>query len=306
MNISLSKEKNKKEKFAFGLNSRREGAANSGGQQAANVFGGDDSEDEEEEDSGDDRAAVNRDLKAEQEALRKRAAASIAEYDYDGVYDEMHASTTNKPSETQEKKSRYIGDLLKAAKQRDRERDVINERKVAKEQAQEEAEYRGKDKFVTKAYKQKLAERELWAQEQEERRLEEEKEDVTKKTGDGAFASFYGNLNRNVAMGGGTSEKESDAKGERGEGGSGEEFKAPSRSEQPASGLGFMDGFERASPDNGDVKDTQVDESGKNEAAVSPPSPVSMRKARQEKLAKARVRYFQRQGITEEMALQKQ
>ena len=86
-----------------------------------------------------------------------------------------------------EKKSRYIGELLKAAKQRERERDVIHERKVAKEQAQEEAEYMGKDKFVTKAYKQKLAERELWAQEEEARRLEEEEEDVTKRTGEGAF-----------------------------------------------------------------------------------------------------------------------
>lgn len=97
MNISLSKGKGKK-KLGFGLNSRREA------EQPANVFGGDD--ESEEEDAGDDRAAVNRDLRAEQEALRKRAAASLeqaAVYDYDGVYDDMHAAP-KKPKDPEEKR----------------------------------------------------------------------------------------------------------------------------------------------------------------------------------------------------------
>lgn len=297
MNISLSKGKGKK-KLGFGLNSRKEGTSNV---PAANVFGGGDDSEEDQNDNGDDdRAAVNRDLRAEQEALRKRASTSLetAEvYDYDGVYDDMHAAAT-KPKEPEEKKSRYIGDLLKAAKQRERERDVIHERKVAKEQAQEEAEYKGKDKFVTKAYKQKLAERELWAQEEEEKRRQEEENDVTKKTGDGAFASFYGNLNRNVAMGG---ERESGNEETKESASQEEAFVAPS------GGLGFMEGFERAAPDSDGAQNDQVVEASEAKpTAVAPPPALSMREARKEKLAKARLRYFQRQGISQETALQKQ
>lgn len=292
MNISLSSKS--KKKIGFGLNTRREG-------EPANVFGGDD--DSDASDTGDDRAAVNRDLRAEQEALRKRAAASLesaVDYDYDGVYDEMHAAP-KKSKEPEEKKSRYIGDLLKAAKQRERERDVIHERKVAKEQAQEEAEYRGKDKFVTKAYKQKLAERELWAQEEETRRREEEKQDVTKKTGDGAFASFYGNLNRNVAMGG-------TRDGEKGnDSGSKEDLNEDNRGlnevsgGENAAGLGFMEGFERAAPDDSEPTGNAAVDNEKEEP-VTAASPVSMRKAREEKVAQARLRYFQRNGISEESA----
>ena len=97
MNISLAKAK-KKDKLGFGLNSRKEGGQQA---EASNVFGNDS---ESDSDDGDDRAAVNRDLRAEQEALRKRAAASMeaaaAEYDYDGAYDETHAAFTNKPTDT--------------------------------------------------------------------------------------------------------------------------------------------------------------------------------------------------------------
>jgi coiled-coil domain-containing protein 55 len=300
MNISLAKAK-EREKFAFGLNapnSRKEGGE---GTKASSVFGDDDSE--PDSDDGDDRAAVNRDLRAEQEALRKRAAASMeaaAEYDYDGVYDEMHTASSNKPTEPQEKKSRYIGELLKAAKQRERERDIIHERKMARELAQEETEYLGKDKFVTKAYKQKLAERELWVQEEEARRLEEEKEDVTKKTGDGAFASFYGNFNRNVAMGGSSGKEETTTK----DLGVKDGPILASISQKPPSSLGFIDGFEQAAPESNDEKDAHYnDESNKSESSVAaPPSPMSMRKAREEKLAKARIRYFQRQGLSKEEA----
>lgn len=292
VNISLSKGK---KKLGFGLNTRKEGETTTT-TSTSNVFGGDESDSDDNEEQGDDRAAVNRNLRAEQEALRKRAAASLEEaqvYDYDGAYDDMHAAS-NKPKEPEEKKARYIGDLLKAAKHRERERDVIHERKVAKEQAQEEAEYQGKDKFVTKAYKQKLAERELWAQEEEAKRQQEEKDDVTKKKVDGAFSSFYGNLNRNVAMGGAGDESKKEGEIDEDVGPSSDEAK-------PASGLGFLDGFERSAPHN--EASPPVDTSKSDEAVVEAPSPVSMRKAREEKLAKARLRYFQRHGISEESAI---
>ena len=289
MNISLSKGKSKKKKLGFGLNRKND-----------NVLGGDDDSDEESDDNGgDDRAAVNRDLRAEQEALKKRAAATLdaSIYDYDGVYDSLHAAPAQKKDD--EKKSRYIGDLLQAAKRRDRERDVIKERKISKEQAQEEADFQGKDKFVTKAYKRKLAERELWAQEEEARQREEEENEVTKKTGDGAFASFYGNLNRNVAMGGGEDEKEKvKSEDDReiqestgGEARSNEESTVPSIQDK----LGFLDGFEQSTTSN-----LQDETESKSEAAETVATPLSMRKAREEKVAKARLRYFQRQGLSED------
>lgn len=299
MNISLSKGQVKTKKIRYGLNIREH-----------NAFGGD-SIDLEDSTGDDDRMAVNRELKAEQEALRKRAAAAAAAaslepvYDYDGVYDEMHTGPESKSKEPDIKKSRYIGDLLKASKIREHERDIAYERKISREQAQEEADFHGKDKFVTKAYKQKLAERELWAQEEEERRRGEEKDDVTKKTGDGAFASFYGNLSRNVAMGGGeqelrkehVQEASSDEKERRLNGKS-----AAMDTEEKRPGLDFIDGFEPAAPESKEENESKAEAPrGRTEA-----SSLSMREVRAEKLAKARLRYFQRQGLSEAMAGPKQ
>jgi coiled-coil domain-containing protein 55 len=292
MNISLSTGNDKKKKSGYGLNKRED-----------NVFGGG-SSDSEDDAGGDDRAAVNRDLKAEQEALRKRAAVSLESaevYDYDGVYgDEMHAHE-KKRKEPDTQKSRYIGDLLKAANKRNHERDIAYERKISREQAQEEAEFQGKDKFVTKAYKQKLAERELWAQEEEERRREEEKHDVTKKTGDGAFASFYGNLNRNVAMGGGEQESKKEDNQDALNYGD-ERASATLDIDEKRPGLDFMDGFEPAASESKSENESKPEPRGEA-AAVSL---VSMRQVRAEKLAKARLRYFQRQGLSEETAGQSQ
>lgn len=292
MNISLSKGEVKKDKIRYGLNIRED-----------NVFGGG-SSDSEDGAENDDRASVNRDLKAEQEALRKRAAASLESaevYDYDGVYDEMHAPE-KKLKEHDSKKSRYIGDLLKAANKRSHERDIAYERKISREHAQEEAEFRGKDKFVTKAYKQKLAERALWAQEEEERRREEEEQEVTKKTGDGAFASFYGNLNRNIAMGGGEQEWKKESNQDALNYGGNKALAALGIDEKHL-GLDSMDGFEPAAPESRSENEFKPEPQGEGVAAVSL---VSMRQVRAEKLAKARLRYFQRQGLSEETAGQRQ
>ena len=185
MNINLSKKSKTSGSLGFGLNSR---GSTKKKKKKSNVF--DDGSDDDDGNSktgqggngGDDvdtselsgREQVNRQIAAEQAALRKRAQAAAAAiedpsvYDYDGAYDsfkqEEEEDKEAKKAQDSDKKSRYIGDLLKAAKKRERERDAIYERKVAKEQAEEDAqaEYAGKEKFITKAYKRKLEERKKW------------------------------------------------------------------------------------------------------------------------------------------------
>lgn len=85
---------------------------------------------------------------------------------------------------------------------------MVQERLIAKEQGEEDARegYKGKEKFITKAYKRKLAEREEWARQDAKRQLQEEEQDVTKQTsGQAITTGFYGkNLHKNMAMGGTT------------------------------------------------------------------------------------------------------
>lgn len=73
---------------------------------------------------------------------------------------------------------KYIENLLNKAKEREREHEIIYERKLTKERSKEDHLYAGKDKFVTSAYKKKLAEQAKWMEEERLRQLREEKEDV--------------------------------------------------------------------------------------------------------------------------------
>lgn len=67
---------------------------------------------------------------------------------------------------------------MKKAQEREREQEIIYERKLAKERNKDDHLYAGKDKFVTSAYKKKLAEQAKWMEEERLRQLREEKEDV--------------------------------------------------------------------------------------------------------------------------------
>jgi coiled-coil domain-containing protein 55 len=303
MNISLAPKKKKENKgsFGYGLNNRGADASSNN-----NVFGESSSEDEKE-DSGEtltNRSRVNQQIAKEQAALRKRAqaaAASLEEsvYDYDGAYDSFKASTATDPSPKKfERNSKYIGDLLKASKKRERERDVIYERKLAKEQAEEDAQadYQGKEKFITKAYKRKLEERKQWDQEEKQKEREEEENDVTKKSAGTAFANFYGNFNRNVALGGTKDGEE----GNRGRDGSVE--RNSDVKEASTGGLGLLSGFERSDETTGQDKPHQKDEDDRNKvklALMEEPSAktvptLSVREIREEKVREARNRYLER------------
>lgn len=62
---------------------------------------------------------------------------------------------------------------------REREHEIIYERKLAKERSKEDHLFGDKEKFVTGAYKRKLAEQAKWLEEERLRQLREEREDVS-------------------------------------------------------------------------------------------------------------------------------
>jgi hypothetical protein len=332
MNISFAgaKEKGKKRSLEFGLNNRSTKTNN----VSKNVFGDDDSSDDDDDDDDNDvddvdqkdeitkssvgvvsggRKAVNQQIVKEQASLRKRAQAAMmavedpSMYDYDGVYDTFKSNNTTTDEQRkrttatsqENRKSKYVGDLLKAAKVRERERDAIYERRIAKEQAEEDAkdEYSGKEKFVSKAYKRKLEERRQWEQEQDEKEREEAANDVTKKSAGVAFAHFYGNLNKNVAAGGGTTGSDDTTNIQPVEKSSMEILKDfDPRGE-------FMNDFERSTDPEDDTHLTVTDTDFQKKIEISneelllstPVAPtMSMRERREKKVAKARMRYQNR------------
>jgi coiled-coil domain-containing protein 55 len=320
MNISLATSgKKKKGTLGYGLNDRKDNSKKS----SSNVFGDDDDDDHDHDDngfpssSGDNRKAVNEQIAMEQAALRRRAQAALTSvedpsvYDYDGAYDSFKNDNTNDTEQksnnddsTRERKSKYIGDLLKAAKVRERERDAIYERRIAREQAEEDAkeEYAGKEKFVTKAYKRKLEERKRWEQEEEQKEREEAANDVTKKSAGAAFASFYGNLNKNVSVGGAAKESDGVAAVE-----------PPTGTLEALDDFdprqGFLGGFERSTAEDENelqetMKNANADKSETGTSSFQDPAGVavqrpkepqlSMRERRDKKVAEARIRYLQR------------
>ncbi|GER53056.1 coiled-coil domain-containing protein 55 [Striga asiatica] len=134
-----------------------------------------------------------------EEQHKKALEEDPSAFDYDGVYDKMKEKQVRPiEQDRQDRKPRYIQALMDKAKQREKEHEIIYERKLAKERSKDEDLYADKDKFVTSAYKKKLAEQAKWLEEERLRELREEKEDVTKKTD---ISDFYFNLGKNVAYG---------------------------------------------------------------------------------------------------------
>ncbi|KAF6140031.1 hypothetical protein GIB67_001772 [Kingdonia uniflora] len=73
----------------------------------------------------------------------------------------------------------------------------------AKERSKDGHLFKDKDKFVTGAYKRKLAEQAKWLEEERLRELREGKVNVTKKSD---MTDFYLNLTKDVALGAKTTE----------------------------------------------------------------------------------------------------
>ncbi|EPS38341.1 hypothetical protein H072_8008 [Dactylellina haptotyla CBS 200.50] len=112
-------------------------------------------------------------------------------YDYDNAWDSMKAAETRRKATTQgpveERKPKYMENLLATAKVRERDRLLAKERSLQREREMEGEEFADKEKFVTGAYKQ---------QQEEMRRLEEEekrRQDEMQRKG-GGISSFYKNM----------------------------------------------------------------------------------------------------------------
>ncbi|KAJ4978746.1 hypothetical protein NE237_009526 [Protea cynaroides] len=76
------------------------------------------------------------------------------------------------------KDPKYIQTLTEKAKEREQVHEIVYEKKLIKERSKDDHLYAGKDKFVTSAYKKKLAEQAKWLEEEQLRELREEKEDI--------------------------------------------------------------------------------------------------------------------------------
>lgn len=163
-------------------------------------FGGDDDDDDNVEREISRQSYKNKSLKDVEEQHKKALEEDPSAFDYDGVYDEMKQKVARPVmDDRQERKPKYIQALIEKAKQREKEHEVIYERKIAKERSKDDHLYAEKDKFVTSAYKKKLAEQAKWMQEERLRELREERDDVTKKAD---ITDFYFSLSKNVAYGG--------------------------------------------------------------------------------------------------------
>lgn len=80
------------------------------------------------------------------------------------------------------------------SKAREREQEIVYERKLAKERSKDEHQYQDKEKFVTGAYKRKLAEQAKWVEEERLRELRDQKEDVSLSSFLFTFNSNYEQL----------------------------------------------------------------------------------------------------------------
>ncbi|KAL6537876.1 hypothetical protein OROHE_012163 [Orobanche hederae] len=145
------------------------------------------------------QAYKNKTHKDIEEQHQKALEEDPSVFEYDGVYDKMKEKQMRPvEQDRQDRKPRYIQTIMDNAKQREKEHEIIYERKLAKERSKDEDLYADKDKFLTGAYKKKLAEQAKWLEEERLREMREDKDDVTKKTD---ITDFYFNLGKNIAFG---------------------------------------------------------------------------------------------------------
>lgn len=170
----------------------------------ASIFGEDEGEEDVEKEISR-QASKTKSLKETEEQHKKDLEEDPSAYAYDDVYDDMkHKAVVPKLQDRQDRKPRYVQHLMKKAEQRQKEHEIVYERKLAKEREKDDHLFSGKEKFITGAYKRKLEEQKKWLAEERLRELREEKDDVTKKKD---LSDFYFNIDKNVAFGARDSEE---------------------------------------------------------------------------------------------------
>ncbi|NWV31249.1 NSRP1 protein, partial [Grantiella picta] len=127
--------------------------------------------------------------------IQKALEEDATVYEYDSIYDEMQQKKKESSAKllagNDDKKPRYIHNILKAAEIRKKEQERRMERRIQKEREMEGGEFAHKEAFVTSAYKKKMQER---AEEEERERRESALEaylDVTKQRD---LSGFYRHL----------------------------------------------------------------------------------------------------------------
>lgn len=124
-------------------------------------------------------------------------------YDYDSVYDSLHAKQPNSKSSTtttlaaadqEQQKPKYMSDLFAAAEVRRRDQLRAKEKMLAKERELEGDEFADKEKFVTGAYKRQ--QEEMRRLEAEEVAKEREAEERKKREGGGLKGLYKKMLER--------------------------------------------------------------------------------------------------------------
>lgn len=303
--------------LSYGLNSRTAATAPPPTRKKKGLAGfqGDSASDDDDA-PRNGRATTNRAIAAEQHALRERAEAALfsAEYDYDGEYESFTKNKPERKKEAGDKSSRYISNLLRTAQRRTQEQEIVYERKIAKEQALEDAEmqFAGKEKFVTSSYKRKLAEREEWVKAEKEREKREMDDDVTKKTaGSFLFAGFGRNLLSGGVEKGGREDKFDGRRRESQDGKAEDSDYQPGDSSRETERLEHVSRTSRSRHDNSHyyAKPMNIDGvSGNTDAAyaviknektesVSPKTRRQILEERAVKIREAKERYFQRKGL---------
>ncbi|MCJ1395526.1 hypothetical protein MMC18_008412 [Xylographa bjoerkii] len=114
-------------------------------------------------------------------------------YDYDSVYDSLHAKSQSSSS-SGTAGPKYMGNLLAAAEVRKRDQLRAKEKMLAKEREAEGEEFADKEKFVTGAYE--AQQEEVRRMEAEEARRETEESERRRKQGGGMVGLYRGMLER--------------------------------------------------------------------------------------------------------------
>ena len=182
-------------------------------------------------------------------ALHSKTAQSIdpSIYDYDGVYDAIHAAKKRKPSPSAEKdppngstsrpKPRYINNLVASSKIRERDALRAKDRLLAKEREAEGDEFKDKEKFVTAAYKRQQEEVRKAEAEEAEREKEAERR---RGRGDGMKSFYKGMLDRGEEQHQEVMRKVEDGGGDQGTDKTGEEETEQTRRNKEAEDSGAV------------------------------------------------------------------